>query len=189
MSQELKSRATSVVPLGSAPSRLRTIPLMRETFAPFGDVIEIPRDRAGLTINRRSAEQFYGIAELDIVGAGGRPRISLVRCLKAAHFPLPLRVFERHALGSQSFVPLASARFVVVVAPYHADVFDWNAVRAFHTDGRQGINFRPGLWHHPLIALAASDVFLCIDREGARRDYQEIHLTDGPVLDYAPESV
>jgi ureidoglycolate lyase len=56
---------------------------------------------------------------------------------------------EPHPLGSQLFLPLGFARFVIVLAPAGRsgepdDIF------AFVTDGRQGVNYRAGVWHHPL---------------------------------------
>ena len=62
----------------------------------------------------------------------------------------------RDALGSQSFVPLGTQRFVVVVAaagpaPKAADL------QAFVTDGRQGIVLAPGTWHQALLAVEGGD--------------------------------
>ncbi len=70
---------------------------------------------------------------------------------------------ERHPLGSQAFVPLAKISFVVVVAP----AGEWvraEDLRAFVTDGTQGVNYFRGTWHMPLIALEAGQSFLVIDR-------------------------
>ena len=64
------------------------------------------------------------------------------------------------------------------LAPADA-VPDRAAVRAFVTNGRQGVNYRRGTWHHPLIALAPAN-FLVIDRTGPGpgfdQDYEEVLL-------------
>jgi ureidoglycolate hydrolase len=70
---------------------------------------------------------------------------------------------QRHPLGSQLFLPLGFARFVIVVATAGRsdgpdDIF------AFVTDGRQGVNYRIGVWHHPLLAIEQQADFLVIDR-------------------------
>jgi ureidoglycolate lyase len=40
------------------------------------------------------------------------------------------------------------------------------SVRAFVTNGAQGVNYRRGTWHHPVIALANPSEFLVVDRVG-----------------------
>lgn len=76
--------------------------------------------------------------------------------------PLRLTLVERHRLGSQFFIPLTPQRFLVVVAeagPTPAP----RALRAFLASPGQGINMRPGTWHHPLLALDHGGDFLVID--------------------------
>jgi ureidoglycolate lyase len=62
-------------------------------------------------------------------------------------------------------MPLHSEVFLIVVAP-RGNTFDSSSVRAFITNGRQGINYHRGTWHHPLIALSVQSEFLIIDRAG-----------------------
>ncbi|MFX8813062.1 ureidoglycolate lyase, partial [Acinetobacter baumannii] len=86
--------------------------------------------------------------------------------------PIRLRVMERHPLGSQAFVPMCGDPFLVVVAPpgpapAPADL------RAFVTNGRQGVNYARGTWHHPLLALDRISDFLVVDRGGDGRNLDE----------------
>jgi len=60
-------------------------------------------------------------------------------------------------------MPLTPCRMVVVVAPPEESV-DASDLRAFVTNGRQGINYHRGTWHMPLIAFDAGREFLIIDR-------------------------
>jgi ureidoglycolate lyase len=53
---------------------------------------------------------------------------------------------------------------LIVVAP--AGPLDPNLVVAFRALGHQGVNYRRGVWHHPLIVLDGEGDFLVIDREG-----------------------
>jgi len=146
-------------------------------FAAFGDVVEA-RGRSGL-INNGTTRQFGDLAGIDVAAEGGRPCVSSYR---ATPYPLPLAIhmLERHPLGSQLFMPLSGERFLVVVAP-PAAVPDQGAVRAFVTDGHQGVNYRRGTWHHPLIALAGTGEFLVIDRAGPGSNCDEFQFGDAGI--------
>lgn len=148
--------------------------LTAAAFAQFGDVVEA-RGGSGL-INDGTTRRFGDLAGIDVAAEGGRPCVSIYR---ATPYPLPLtiRMLERHPLGSQLFMPLSGERFLVVVAPVAA-VPDRAAVRAFVTDGHQGINYRRGTWHHPLIALAGTGEFLVIDRAGPGPNCDEFQFGD-----------
>ena len=76
-------------------------------------------------------------------------------------------------------MPLASFPFVVVVAPPQTRVHAKD-LRAFVTDGRQGVNYRRGTWHMPLIALEVGQEFLVIDRVGTASNWER-HVFDQPV--------
>jgi ureidoglycolate lyase len=45
-------------------------------------------------------------------------------------------------------------------------MIDPSSVRAFVTNGRQGVNYHRGTWHHPLIAVGDFSEFLVVDRAG-----------------------
>jgi len=151
-------------------------PLTAEAFRPYGDVIEAASVARRLQINGGTAERYDDLARLDLGAAGGRPLLSLFRA-QARRLPLPLRLIERHSLGSQAFMPLGGEAFLVIVAaagpaPQPADL------RCFLSAPGQGVNFARGTWHHPLLALAGGD-FLVIDRgtaDGAV-DCDELDIT------------
>ena len=153
--------------------------LTADAFADFGDVIQ-----AGATyelINRGTARQFVDLARIDVTTAGGCARVSIYRA-RPCKPPLKIEMLERHPLSSQLFMPLHGERFLIVVAPA-GDRVDAAAVRAFVTDGRQGINYHRGTWHHPLIALGHQSEFLVVDRAGGDRNCDEFFFNgDGFVL-------
>jgi ureidoglycolate lyase len=151
---------------------LRLAPLTPEAFAPFGVVIQHPGG-TGRTINAGSAQRFELSPDLQLQTADGRAALALFRA-QARIFPQHLTTLERHALASQSFIPLGQRRFVIVVAPAGAAprVAD---VRAFITDGAQGITLSPGVWHHALLAVDAGD-FVVIERAARAVDCEEITL-------------
>jgi ureidoglycolate lyase len=92
---------------------------------------------------------------------------------------------ERHPLSSQAFVPLSRLPFLVVVAR-PGDVPRADDLRAFVTNGRQGVNYARGTWHHPLIAFDESGDFLVIDRGGPGADCDEVHFDDREIVLDAP---
>jgi ureidoglycolate lyase len=94
-------------------------------------------------------------------------------------------MLERHPLSSQLFMPLAGQPFLVVVAAAGEDP-DAAAVRAFATNGRQGVNYRRGTWHHPLIAIGDAGEFLVIDRAGEGRNCDEISFAGAGIVLKAP---
>ena len=157
------------------PRTLTLEPLTAGTFRPYGDVIG-----AGVAgadpMNEARFERYDDLARLT---AEGRVGVSIARCRHAASRPVICPMVERHPRGSQAFVPLAGFRFVVVVAPAGAPP-SAEDLRAFLTDGTQGVNYRVGTWHVPLIGLAEGQEFLIID-DVASVDNCDTHTLDRPV--------
>lgn len=160
--------------------RLAIAPLTRAAFAPFGEVIDAAAAARVFPINAGSAQRHHDLLRLDTAAAGGHPVVSLVRAQPVA-LPLRLRLLERHPLGSQAWLPLQGQRFVVVVAP-PGEGYALDAIRAFVTDGRQGVNYARGVWHHPLLTLGNTADFLVLDRDGPGDNCDEIPLPEGVVI-------
>lgn len=138
-------------------------PLTRAAFAPFGDVVEFAGNDF-YPINHGMADRYHALAEVEVGGEQARAVISLVA---SRQFDMPRRVdhLEYHPLGSQAFLPLDASPFIVVVCPAAAEP-DLDELRAFVTDGKQGINYRIGTWHHVLLTPYAPMRFICVDRAG-----------------------
>lgn len=101
--------------------------------------------------------------------------MSVTRCRTPTSLPLRVDMVERHPLGSQAFVPLTPCRMVVVVAPPGESV-NPEELRAFISNGRQGINYRRGTWHMPLIAFEAGQEFLIVDRRADMANCEQHEL-------------
>ena len=78
--------------------------------------------------------------------------------------PFQITMLEKHPFFSQAFIPRAKTQFVVVVAPPSDELVTEN-VRAFISNGDQGINYSRGVWHFPLISLDDDSHFIVIDRK------------------------
>lgn len=149
-------------------------PLTAQAFAPFGCVIEATDDCVKLEINQGHAVRYDRLADMDVADGGGTGAISLFRAKRLGE--MVLRVFERHPLGSQSFVPLSGKPYLVAVAP--AGEFDPAQVRLFAAEGHQGVHYAKGVWHHFLLVLEDGCDFLVVDRAGPGDNCDEIALAD-----------
>jgi len=154
--------------------------LSRENFAAFGNVIET-ENAQHYTINAGWAMRYHDLATLDVGQNDGRPCLSIFRAL-ARPTPVKLQIMERHQYGSQAFVPLSATPFLVVVAKQGTAPASPNDLFAFVTNGRQGVNYKPGVWHHPLLAIETTRDFLIIDRNAEVDDCDEIDIAEWELI-------
>ncbi|KAG0214465.1 Allantoicase [Mortierella sp. NVP41] len=97
--------------------------------------------------------------------------IAIFQCYKPVETKeIGVRLLERHAYSSQMFVPMGgdgNGGFVVVVAKDRASdgMPDLSTLRAFTVANSQGINYRPNVWHHPMIVTGRPVTFLTITHE------------------------
>ena len=101
-------------------------PLTAEAFAPYGRVVGEDRQDLQMQEGKFTA-----------------------RVMTVKRVPETVDRINRHLDHSQMFVPLASDRTVIVVAPPEVPMqgFDPSKIAAFATDGRQTVIFHPGTWH------------------------------------------
>jgi len=154
--------------------------LTSAAFAPFGDVIETD-GRESRLINDGTCLRFDDLAQIDVLEQGGRPGLSIFAA-DPRPSPLRVRVLERHPLASQAFIPLQSQPFLVIVAEEGRTPVA-ERVRAYLSSGRQGVNYRRNVWHHPLIALTPDARFLVVDRIGAGENCEECVLEQSVVVE------
>lgn len=160
---------------------LRPQPLTAVAFAPFGNVIEC-EGAQHFPINGGTTERYHDLAKIE-PGEGGRAIVSIFRG-QPRSFPMPIAMMERHPLGSQAFVPMQNRAYLVVVAESLAGSKEPGSVHAFIARGDQGVNYAPGVWHHPLIAVDEVSDFLVVDRQGEGRNCDEFTLTQALLLEY-----
>lgn len=154
-------------------SRIITaIPLTREAFAPFGEVIE-PDEARAYPINGGRCMRHHALARAEARGDDAAVILSLFRGQPYA-FPLPLAMVERHPFGSQAFVPLSPRPFLVVVCPDGAE--GPGEPVAFVTRPGQGVNYPAGRWHGVLTPIGESQDFLVVDRAGSGSNLEEHHF-------------
>lgn len=151
---------------------LTTMPLTAAAFAPFGDVLDATGAPDKL-INQGLCGRFHDRAQLDF-GADGRAGISVFDAQPRA-LPYRLDMVERHPDGSQAFIPMHDAPFLVIVAQDLGGTPD--TPQAFLTNGAQAINFHRNIWHGVLTPLSQPGRFAVIDRIGATPNLEEHWFT------------
>jgi ureidoglycolate lyase len=144
-------------------------PLTRAAFAPFGDVLDTDWDNH-YPINQGKCERYHDLAKVEIEGANARVLISLFKGT-SYEFPLKLAMVERHPLGSQAFMPLSPAPFLVVVCPDTPD--GPGEPQAFVTAPGQGVSYRRNVWHAVLTPIGAPQDFVVVDRGGDGNNLEE----------------
>jgi len=147
-------------------------PLTRESFKAFGEVLETDGVTAEY-INDGHTRKFGDLANLTIKDEG-RVQFSIYRS-DAIELPFRIRSLERHPRGSQAFFPLHDRPFPVVVALGDA-VPGPDSIRVFLSNGRQGVNIFPGVWHHYQLTLDQPSDYIVIDRHGNGENCEDYTL-------------
>jgi ureidoglycolate lyase len=142
--------------------RLIVSSLTIEGFAPYGEVLDASRAPTSLA-NNGTIEVHRDVAVVDVAARRGRVCLSVVRA-KGRALPFRIEAMECHPLGSQAIAPLGTAFLLIVVAP--AGPLDLERIVAFRALGHQGVNYRRGVWHQPLVSVGHDGDFLVVDRAG-----------------------
>ena len=155
-------------------------PLDSLEMAPYGWVLDIDAAFAahqGQSINAGTSRRTDMPGSLALDDQGGRPLVCVFRAVAQAASG-PWQSLERHRLGTQTFVPLAtrgpsvsttSRTVCVLLVALGDDAPDERSLKAFCVNNQQAFTLKPGIWHHPLIALHDSD-FLVIERSADQVD-------------------
>ena len=142
--------------------------ISRENFAKFGQLITT-KDTKFENINSSSTKSFTDLVDIEIYGEENQCRVNIFQASKRT-FPLEINMLENHPYGSQAFIPLQKTNFIVVAAPI-AKVPELNKMEAFYVSYEEGINFKPKVWHFPLIAIEDSS-FLTIDKKESKNNLE-----------------
>lgn len=147
-------------------------PLTAAAFAPYGSVLAAPV----------AAGRDYFDTGLGTTRPSMRPSVSVTNTPATTALPFRVEMLERHAYSSQTFVPLAVARWLVVVAPPDADGGpDAARLVAFIAGPDVGITFHAGTWHHGLTVLDHEARFaIFMWRDGTAAD-EEFAPLDAPI--------
>lgn len=146
-------------------------------FAPFGDVVSSGMRDRGSSANQGTALRFDWAARLENKREGAKPNLAVFRSTPQ-ELPFTVKLLERHPSSSQAFLPMLCSEFLIIVAPSLSDgAPDVEKLRAFLCRSAQGINYRPGTWHHPIVAIKdAAEFAMLAWEDGTAADCEERKL-------------
>jgi len=144
-------------------SIIKPIKISKDNFSEFGDLIS-SEGVSPIDINSGYAKRFDDLANIDTSTKSGKAIVSIFSSLKRT-FPMKIEMMEKHPLGSQAFIPMKETTFLVFVAPA-GEKPKVSKIQSFIIPPKIGINYKPGIWHFPLISTEDTN-FLVIDRKGA----------------------
>ena len=136
--------------------------ITRKNFKKFGDVISTKKIKS-ININDGYAKRFNDLCRINTSSKKGSTIVSIFSA-KKRKFPMNIKMMEKHSLGSQAFIPMEETTFLVFVAPKGKKP-NIKKLKSFIIPEQIGINYRPGIWHFPLISTKKMN-FLVIDRKG-----------------------
>ena len=141
---------------------IKPIKINRSNFATYGDLISVDGVKP-IDINEGYAKRFDNLINLNTSKNSGKTIVSIFSALKRT-FPMKIGMMEKHPLGSQAFIPMKETTFLCLVAPT-GEFPEVNKIQSFLIPPKNGINYKPGIWHFPLISTEDTN-FLVIDRKG-----------------------
>ncbi len=142
---------------------IKPIKITRDNFAKYGDLIS-SNGINPMDINAGYAKRFDNLANINTTKNEGKTIISIFSALRRT-FPMKIDMMEKHPLGSQTFMPMKETTFICFVAP-EGQFPEVDKIQSFIIPPKNGINYKPGIWHFPLISTEDTD-FLVIDRKGS----------------------
>jgi len=169
--------------------------LTRVCFAPYGDMLDAQALQVSANgtgkrggngngneaapsvspINAGTGLRHDGLMQVELMRDGGQPCVTVFTTAGDAHRPpYRLQAFERHQLGSQSFIPLAQSRCLAIVA-LGKHTPDLDTVAAFVVEPGQAVTIHPGIWHHPLLSIGPAQI-LVLERQAADTDCEIVSL-------------
>ena len=142
---------------------IKPIKINHKNFKKFGELISTKKVKP-ININNGYAKRFDNLCKINTSLKKGNTIMSIFSA-KKRKFPMKIDMMEKHPLGSQAFIPMKETVFLSFVAPA-GDLPDINKIKSFIIPPKMGINYKPGIWHFPLISTEDTN-FLVIDRKGS----------------------
>jgi len=156
--------------------------ITKDNFSLYGDLISI-QDKDSEDINNSTTQSFFDLTNIEILGVNLKARLNIFKA-KRRIFPLNIDMLEMHPFSSQVFLPITKTNFLVLVSPI-ADKPDLQKLECFIVSNEDGINFKPKVWHFPLISIEDAK-FITIDKKDAGKNLEIYKFTENEkfILNY-----
>ncbi|GMK57539.1 hypothetical protein CspeluHIS016_0403730 [Cutaneotrichosporon spelunceum] len=177
------------VPQGVA---INPVPITEELWAPYGELIGARGSKRSPITNSYPADQDGACTSIGLFRA--TPKAGLHR---GQLFDVSL--LERHIYTSQAFIPLgkdnlvgmgeapltAGGTFLVVVADNGPDDRpDTSTLKSFIMESGMGLNYRAGVWHHPVLTIDACLDLACIETQVSTGEFGKTYEPDCELVEY-----
>ena len=149
-----------------------------KNFKKFGDLISTKKIRP-IRINNGYANRYDDLCKINTSIKNGNTIMSIFSA-KKRKFPMNIEMMEKHPLGSQAFIPMKETTFLVFVAPKGAKP-NVKKIKSFIVPKQTGINYKPGVWHFPLISKENMN-FLVVDRKGKGNNLKIYKFKKGEII-------
>ena len=147
-------------------------------FNEFGDFIN-PYEKKAEDINTNTTKSYFDLANIEILGEDKNVRLNLFDA-KKREFPLMIDMLEKHPFSSQVFFPLGNNPFIVVACPANEKP-NLNHLSIFKVDNGFGVNFKPRVWHFPLISIDDAK-FITIDKKNDEGNLEIYNFSNDEVF-------
>ncbi len=151
--------------------RIKAIPVSREAYLPYGNLIEADESLPYRAANMGSAKRFNHLCNLEnLRGDKAKLNLCVFRVSPLKTMPLELKLLEKHEYSTQVFMPMTgSCKYLAIVCLGKEDP-ELESLRAFVVKGPRGVSYYPGVWHYPMTALDQGIDFSCLVYENGSQD-------------------
>ena len=166
----------------AAPRPLLVAPVTTAAFAPFGWLVET--GDAGRAANNGTARRHDLHAHAAAEVRRGTRLVTSIFEAKRQQPTCAIAMLERHVNSVQLIMPLDGAGHIVVVSQAKKDgTPDLSTLAAFSFSASQGMIYRCGLWHHPIMAIGADARFLVQSwQDGSAADCEILAVDAGTLV-------
>ena len=134
----------------------------QNNFSSFGDIIDKKSSSKQISINQGTTKRYSEISKLNLNENNGDSFVSIFSG-KPRPFPIEIKILEKHPLATQTFLPIQSFDWLIVVAQEENNMPCLNTLRCFKVNSEMGVTYKKNIWHHPLLVTKNQD-FWVIDR-------------------------